>query len=342
MNQKNYTIFGKSFKEKGKPNCGDYFLYNELDDEGLIVLALADGVGSKHFDDIASLTACNVFIESFTRFKTQNTKLRFEKAIKDADEGVSYPIELSHKGMMCTFAAMAWNVSENFILYASIGDSRLYRHSGKGIAQISKDSKKAVLMRDKNGKLLTQNGVLVIREGLTNALGYNGAEIKIEQEQFNPGESIVLCSDGMYEIPNFEQLLEESLISIETEKSTDKFLVKNQENYTDDATLFMLRRCDQPENVAELYRRVIKQSSDYRQHEMVAHLLTVYIQSKILSFMASGDRDEVNIYANYIEKYGLVFSEGFIEEAIFTMKSMNIYLDDFYQILIKQLRIIKR
>ena len=342
MNQINYTIFGKSFKEKGKSNCGDYILYHELDDEGLIILSLADGVGSKHFDNIASSTACNVFIQSFKQYKTLNTKQRFEKAIKDADERVSAPIELSHKGMMCTFIAMVWNLSENFILYTSIGDSRLYRHSGTGISQISRDSKKAVLMRDKNGKLITQNGVMVIREGLTNALGYNGAEIKIEQEQFNPGESIVLCSDGMYEIPNFELLLEESLISNETEKSTNKFLTNSQENYSDDATFFILRRCDQPENIAELYKRVIKQSSDYRQHDMVAHLLTVYIQSEILLFMARGDRDEVNIYANYIEKYGLIFSEAFIEEAIYSMKTNDIYMADFYQFLIKQLRIIKR
>lgn len=75
--------------------------------------------------------------------------------------------------------------AQDLILYCNIGDSRIYKLGGDGLVQISKDSRKAVVMHERNGKLITQNGVIVIREGLTNAMEFNStALIKIEQSDF--------------------------------------------------------------------------------------------------------------------------------------------------------------
>ena len=298
MNMLKYSIFGKSVNEKGKARCGDYFCYCELKDEGIIVLSLADGVGSRHYDDIASQTGCDAFTGSFCNNRANDLSQRFEAAIRDADKQVSNPLDSSHRGMMCTFTGIAWDVTENLIRYCSIGDSRIYRYSSPGMIQTSKDSKKAVLMRDQSGKLLIQSGVLVIREGLTNALGYGGAEIAIHQEEFNPGEAFILCSDGMYNLPGFEQLLSESMLGMELEKSMEKFVIKNQEYYNDDASILVIRRSDQPENYREFYDKTISESTDYRQHHILAHLMTGYIQLEILSLIDLHDMEKIRQYTD--------------------------------------------
>ncbi|NVO02991.1 MAG: protein phosphatase 2C domain-containing protein [Bacteroidetes bacterium] len=333
-----YSIYGKSLNEKGKAKCGDFFLHHVLKDENLVVLALSDGVGSRHHDYIASQTACNEFIESFFYNKSLEINQRFELAIKEADKQVSNPLESSYKGMMSTFVGVVWDIEENTILYDSIGDSRLYKFSISGLEQISSDSKKAILMRDRSGKLIKQNGVLVTREGLTNALGYNGAEIKIKQTTFNSGEAFILCSDGMYDISDFEKSLSESLLNLELDISIEKFVNKNQEYFDDDATILIIRRSDQPENYKNLYNKTIQRNIDFRQNNIIAHLFSDYLQSEILTLIKSKQESLIKQYTLYIEKYYLKLSKEFIETAIQSMKANNFVVSELYQLLLKRLR----
>jgi len=339
--KKHYSIIGISINEKGKAKCGDFFLYRELEDERIIILTLSDGVGSRHHDYVASHTACSVFVDSFIDDKSLGLPLRFKTAIQKADKAVSEPENPSHKGMMCTFVGVVWDTTKNYILYESIGDSRLYKHSPTGVYQISTDSKKAVLMRDKSGKLLKQSGVLIIREGLTNALGYNGATIDIKKMDFMPGESFILCTDGMYSISEFDTLLEESLHRPELKKSMEKFINKGQELFDDDASMVVMQRNDQPINYKELYYNIIQQFSDFRQNNIMAHLLSDFIQNEILSQIEIQDADTIKKYSLYIEKYNILLSEEFVENAILSMKNKNFIVVEFYKLLIQRLKVLK-
>lgn len=62
MNSTNRTfeIFSHSATKTGKEKCGDSYAAAELKENGLILLAAADGVSSAPCDWLASKTACEV------------------------------------------------------------------------------------------------------------------------------------------------------------------------------------------------------------------------------------------------------------------------------------------
>ncbi|HOV12588.1 MAG TPA: protein phosphatase 2C domain-containing protein, partial [Bacteroidales bacterium] len=239
MSGKKYIVHGKCQKDTDKKTCGDFLLYREINDENIVLLVIADGVGSRHHDSVASNAACHAFVDTFLNNQAGTLIQRFEMALKKADYEVSNPVEPAHQGMMSVLLAAAWNTNENYFLWDCIGDSRLYKHTSNGIKQLSEDSKKAVNMRDKSGKLLIQDGVLVIREGLTNALGYNGADISVKRQDFGEGESLILCTDGMYETDDFNGTIAELLSSDISEKRLEKFFSRNTDYFKDDASILI-------------------------------------------------------------------------------------------------------
>lgn len=341
MRTEQFIVFGYLAKEKGKAKCGDFFLYREIKDENIIILTLADGVGSRHHDFVASEVACNAFIDSFINGKSRDFVRRFELALKKADNDVSNPSEYDQQGMMSTIVGAAWDMDENYFLYDSIGDSRLYLHSSRGLEQISRDSKKAVNMRDGNGKLLIQDGVLVIREGLTNALGYSGADISVKKQDFHAGNSIILCTDGIYSIDDFENSITNLLASTISEKKLEKYFTKNMEYFEDDACMLILQRTDHPDFYMERYKDIIDEGLDYRQSDIISHLLTNCIQTEILTLIKSKNEAGIKKLSDYIKRFELYLTEEFIDAAIQAMKTNEFVIGELYQLLIKQLREIK-
>jgi len=342
MSGKKYIVHGKCQKDTDKKTCGDFLLYREINDENIVLLVIADGVGSRHHDSVASNAACHAFIDTFLNNQAGTLIQRFEMALKKADYEVSNPVEPAHQGMMSVLLAAAWNTNENYFLWDCIGDSRLYKHTSNGIKQLSEDSKKAVNMRDKSGKLLIQDGVLVIREGLTNALGYNGADISVKRQDFGEGESLILCTDGMYETDDFNGTIAELLSSDISEKRLEKFFSRNTDYFKDDASILILQRIDQPPDCEKKYQEVIGHGYDYRQFDILPHLITNHIQSEILRQIK--EKNEVNLKNSvvYIEKNNLLLTEDFITAAIQEMKANDFVMPDLYQILIRHLKIVNR
>jgi serine/threonine protein phosphatase PrpC len=336
-----YQIAGMSLALKGKSCCGDHIVYAEISSEQLVVLALSDGVGSLHHDCDASRTACESFIESFTCSTIPDILTRFQNALKDADKAVSEPSDPGKKGMMSTFIGVVWDKAQNDILYSSIGDSRLYRHSGNGLAQLSTDEKKAVLMRDKSGKLLSQSGVLIVREGLTNALGYNGASINIITEIFDDGNSLVLCTDGMYEMPDFEDGITESLTNSDLDKAIDFFFKKNSDVFGDDASILILQRTFLPNDVIPKIRKAIDENLSCADLEIPLHLVTRWIMEESLNLISTKESLNLEKITKYITKNDLRLSEAFIMKAIEKMKENQFLNTLFYNMLIGELKRLK-
>jgi serine/threonine protein phosphatase PrpC len=163
-----FGLISKTLCDRGKSHCGDYVLTGVDNTGRLVVMALSDGVGTRHHDYVASQTACESFKESFMNANDMELEERFIFSIKQADQYVSYPTEASHKGMMATLVAVVWDTENDKVLFDTIGDSRLYLYSNNSLKQISVDSKKAVIRRDPAGKIIKQSGVFAIHFGLTN------------------------------------------------------------------------------------------------------------------------------------------------------------------------------
>jgi serine/threonine protein phosphatase PrpC len=335
---KEYRIAGVAMAHEGKVHCGDYLRFSEIASEQLVLLALSDGVGSLHHDWAASQIACDSFIESFSSSAIAELQTRFEKAIKDADKAVSDPSDSRMKGMMCTLIAVVWDAKLDEIRYCNIGDSRLYHHAATGLKQISVDEKKAVLMRDKGGKLLTQSGTLVVREGLTNALGYNGAKINIVSESFGFGDALVLSSDGMYNFPNFEEEIGKILQHCDLKTALNSFIQKNKGLFDDDASILILQRTLLPDEIINQIHQGINENKTCSELNLSVHLITTLIMNELRKLISQRDSSGLEKMTEYVTKNDLKLSESFIENSIGEMKKTGFFNALFYQMLIVQLK----
>lgn len=338
MEQKEYRICRGSIPPDQKHRCGDHILFAEILVEQLVVLTLADGIGSLHHDHEASKTACAGFVESFASAEQTDLCLRFEKALKEADKAVSDPPDPEMKGMMCTFIGVVWDMKLNRILYDSIGDSRLFKHTSTGLERISTDDKKAVIIRDKSGKLISQNGVLVVREGLTNALGYHGAKIMVKTAEFGVGESLVLSSDGMYELPDFEKQMLDVLKNSDLDAALERFVRKNKELFNDDASVLILQRTSLPDHAIGILHKAVNEGIACSDLMLPEHLVSRWMMDEFMQLIRQKDRPALEKMTEYTIRYDLKLSESFIHSAIDEMKRCEFMNTLFYNLLIAQLK----
>lgn len=324
-----------------KATCGDYLKIVEFDD--YVVLVLSDGVGSRHHDYIASKTACDSFCESFVSANGMNFNERFVFALKQADQDVSFPNDPSHKGMMATLVAFVLNVTTREILWDSIGDSRLYLFKNNKLQQISKDSVKAVIMRGRDGKILKKDGVFVIRNGLTNALGYNGAVINPQQLKLTPGDSFILCSDGMYGLPDFEQQIGEMLkleVSIEL---LNTFFEKNTKLFDDDSSIIVFQDRTIDNELADKLNKIIKSKTNFLDESIAGHLMSIYISNNLSNALLTENTD-ISQCVLYLNDYKIRFSEKTVLTMMSEIKEIKNPDKEFaalYRILADMLREIK-
>lgn len=252
-----YEIFGISKAEKNKGRCGDYYVYKVFNDE-LVVMALADGVGSMHCDWLASKTTCELFIQKIgEKVKDGFDPECIDQLCAEVDKYVSNPPE-DCKGMMSTLVAVIWNVNESFLHFIDVGDSRIYKVSREDeICQISTDDKKPINMRDRQGKLMLSGGFTVVRTGLTNAFGLSNVKAYPQFCDFKGGDTIILASDGFYQCsPGFEKDIIEIAHSLDLEKSVKRVLNHYSDFQDDDSTVLILRnknfRLEFPENIMDV------------------------------------------------------------------------------------------
>ncbi len=170
---------------------------------GLIVVA--DGIGGANAGDVASRTAADVISERFElgildATGPEETGFLLEDAIAEANHAIH---ELSlgssaHSGMGTTVVAGV--ATEEWLVFAHIGDSRLYRLRGDRFEQLTKDHS---LIQEAVDRGLFSSRDEAKRQGvgdniLTRALGsmakVNASSGRVRLEF---GDLYLFCTDGL-------------------------------------------------------------------------------------------------------------------------------------------------
>lgn len=193
----NYQIASKSEKgsKKGRfEHNGDCCGW--IDESGCVVLALADGVGNCADDARASKTTCDLFLEK-SRMTLQDSKmLTGEKLVQFCRE--IDPVLADQHDMAC-FCAVVWYANTRSVVWLHVGDTRIYRYNkAEGLVQMTQDDHGNAVPIKVNGKLYTKDGTVVLATPVDKAIGDRGCNFHTGSFEFNPGDSIILCSDGMY------------------------------------------------------------------------------------------------------------------------------------------------
>ena len=198
----NYQIASKSEKGRKKESreCnGDCCGW--IDESGCVVLALADGVGSCDNDADASQTTCKLFLEKCKTALKDSVVLTEEKLARFCRE--IDPVLAVDNEMAC-FCAVVWYANTRNVVSLHVGDTRIYRYSkAEGLVQMTKDDHGKAVNVKIGGKLYTDHGAVVSATPIDNAIGDRNCDFHTGSFEFNPGDSIILCSDGMYNSSTF-------------------------------------------------------------------------------------------------------------------------------------------
>ena len=202
-----------------------------MNSDNEVFLAVSDGMGGSEKGDVASKLTIDLLNASFKKkkkhrylFSDKRWITRTCKAINKKIQSMAEKMKKAEKnsekiGMGCTLVAVL--ISGERMMIANIGDSRAYMLKDGEIKQLTTDQTYVEYLL-KTGKI-TEEGAKTHpdRHVLTNALGvYNSLSLSITDMPYH-GESILLCSDGLYNNLDSKEIANILL----TDERTDQIVV---------------------------------------------------------------------------------------------------------------------
>jgi len=183
---------------------------NRVSDKRISLCAVADGLGGYEGGEIASRMALQVLTDNISKLILSTTRRKNMKnqesilhaltsGIKAANKEVLSQSQASGNGMATTLIAALLINDTAYI--ANVGDSRAYCLEGEQIRQITYDHS---LVAD-----LVSTGEIIPEELYTHpqrniVTRYLGSYLDLEVDLFVevliPGKSLILCSDGLWEM----------------------------------------------------------------------------------------------------------------------------------------------
>lgn len=169
---------------------------------GDVLLAVCDGMGGENKGDLAASLAIETIDELFRKIKRfkkpWNAKKFIKKCFKVANR-IVYNESNTHEVYknMGTCASIAI-ITENFLITGQMGDTRVYWLENGRLEQLTVDQNLA--MREYRLGRITKEQIPTFKDRhvLTNVLGlHKDAASDIEEYEYH-GESVFVCSDGLY------------------------------------------------------------------------------------------------------------------------------------------------
>ena len=187
-------------------------------EKGLVVLA--DGMGGYNAGEVASGMATTVLttelrqlleehapheVDSLSGTKAAQKMLREQVAKANASIYQAAQSQPQYAGMGTTLVVALF--FDNRMMVAHIGDSRLYRMRGDEFSQVTKDH--SLLQEQIDAGMLTKEQAKHSsnKNLVTRALGIDPAvETEIHEYATLPGDIYLLCSDGLSDMVNDEDI----------------------------------------------------------------------------------------------------------------------------------------
>jgi PPM family protein phosphatase len=182
------------------------------------LFAVADGMGGHNAGEIASSLALDVFKSVFGNpaSGTPDTDIfsGLKTAVTEANAAVfaAAARKEAYSGMGTTLTAAYFD--KNSVYLAHVGDSRAYLIDSGGIRQLTRDHTlvNEMILRGELDEELAR--VHPLRHVITRALGtFSTVEVELSKAAAEPGNIIMLCSDGLS-----SKLTDDDLLSIVREK----------------------------------------------------------------------------------------------------------------------------
>ena len=198
------SIIGK------RENQEDYGVIKSSGSSGGVLAVIADGMGGQVAGEVASSSAVNRFVESFTSNNSKNLPLKLTVALDKANRILANSIANNPKfnGMGATLIAA--HIEPDSINWISVGDSILFLYRDKKLQRLNDDHSMIPLLQEsvRSGKMTHEEArVHPHRNALRSAL--TGEEIPMVNLREEPlrlidGDLIVLATDGILTLSEYE------------------------------------------------------------------------------------------------------------------------------------------
>ncbi len=191
-------------------------LHIEKLSKGALLCVVCDGMGGAKSGNVASSLAADTFVQEFKRIWKVRRKLTVEQLLFDAVSLANHTVYQQSKisdeysGMGTTLVAAV--VRNKTVDLVNVGDSRAYSVGKEGIRQITVDHS-VVQMMIARGELSVERAKSYPGKNyITRAIG---TEESVSCDSFQlpvtKGEYLLLCSDGLTNVVNDQEILFEVL-----------------------------------------------------------------------------------------------------------------------------------
>jgi serine/threonine protein phosphatase PrpC len=240
-------FFGITDTGKQRSNNEDTFIAQLAAKGGFVIASVIDGVGGYSGGEVAAELARESFLKRLNKpsgdvipMLIDSFNLANERIVKDKQE-------VDGRSLMACVATLALiDIAQNQFYYAHVGDTRLYLLRDQSLVKITQDHSFVGFLED-SGRL-TEEAAMTHpkRNEINKALGFElqvdkSDYIETGQSPFLPGDMLLLCSDGLTDMVN-KQDITDILTSNNSLKEKCKFLIDaaNQNGGRDNVTVVLV------------------------------------------------------------------------------------------------------
>jgi len=230
----------------------ELLFYEDATERFFGLYAVADGIGGYEGGEIASRLALLVFAENVVGslllpgLNSETHRLNQEVALQILTEGVKTAnnqvyTQAEQSGMGTTLAAVL--IIDTMAYIANVGDSRVYLLNQGQLRQITNDHS-LVASLVAAGEITPEEVYTHPRRNIiTRCLGMQpDIEVDLFTEELHPGDSVLLCSDGLWEMVRDNEIQEVAIKADDAQFACERLVkLANQNGGVDNVSVIMVK-----------------------------------------------------------------------------------------------------
>lgn len=256
------NYFGLTDTGKVRGNNEDTFIVQPTKGGEHIIACAIDGVGGYSGGEIAAALARESIIESIENASGDLTAMMIQALVNANEKIYKEKLEVKeHDSMACVLTLAVVDIRNNEFHYIHVGDTRLYLLRDGSLVKVTKDQSFVGFLED-SGRLTEEAAMShPKRNEINKALGFNtGLENDLDyfetgKSPFLPGDMILLCSDGLTDMVNKQDITDIVTSEISLEDMAQKLIEKANANGGKDNITAVLVKNDNPVQKQEAIKR---------------------------------------------------------------------------------------
>lgn len=197
------NYFGITDTGKKRTNNEDTFIAQPVFNKDFIIACVIDGVGGYSGGEVAARLAHDAILDHL-KHKKENIIESMKEAFAAANEAIysEKTVSKSNEQMACVLTMAITDIANNKFYFSHVGDTRLYLFRDNSLVKITHDHSFVGFLED-SGRLSEDAAMRhPKRNEINKALGFDAVikaadYIETGESPFLPGDSILLCSDGL-------------------------------------------------------------------------------------------------------------------------------------------------